>query len=48
MKLNSGIDLELGLLSNEEGMEILVKDELHLNFRHSEPGSKSREDLGGK
>ena len=48
-KLDSKVDLELSSLSsNEEGMEVLVKDELHLNFRHLEPGSKSREDLGRK
>jgi tetratricopeptide (TPR) repeat protein len=48
MKLDSRIDLELGSLLNEESMEILVKDELQLNFRRSEPSAKSREGLRSK
>lgn len=48
MKLDSRVDLELGSLLNEESMEILVKDELQLNFRRSEPSLKSREGLRSK
>jgi tetratricopeptide (TPR) repeat protein len=39
---------DVGSWLSEESVEILVKDELHLNFRPSQRGFKSREGLRGR
>jgi len=48
LEMESQKDLEIGSVLGEECMEILVKDELHINFRRLHPPLKSREDIGNK